>query len=358
MCLFLLSVIPAFAEEGTSDASTERGLSNQKGLSDFGKENKDLRERTQDVKERRETQRENFKEAKEKFQEAKENFMETRDGYRALKKEIKNCGKDKVESKSVKCQETLKKFRGKAKTFFAETADKQIALLNNLKTRIEASDLENKQELLTRIDNELSKLQEIKATLNRMPENPTDAELKDVAELLKREVHADKDLVLGAREGLLSTRLSGIVERAEKLETKLDKVLERLKATGQDTSAAQKEVDEFKKSVASARENHNKALAKFKEGTKEASRQGHELLKEAHKDLKEAHEHLKALTKQLRSLKQGKEELDKEVASEETKTTEPETTTSTSVTADTSTSASVTTNTADTTTDTNAAVAA
>ncbi|HLC86095.1 MAG TPA: hypothetical protein VJG30_02335 [Candidatus Nanoarchaeia archaeon] len=238
--------------------------------------------------------------------------------YKELKEEIKDCHKSslKASQNREECQKLLKDFRKSAKPHLINRVERQLSILQTLKSKVEASDIENKQELLDNIDKRIQKLKDMQEKIKKLQEEPANKELRDMALLLKNTIEDSQHDGRLASGHMLSNRISGIIIKAEKLETKLNRVLERLQASGQDTSKANQNLEDFKKNIELAKQKHKSALEKLKEAreknNKELAREAHALLKEAHKNLQEANAELREFAKNVKNLKQGREELEKE----------------------------------------------
>lgn len=243
--------------------------------------------------------------------------------YKGLKEDIKDCHKSslKASQNREECQKLLRDFRKSAKPHLINRVDRQLSILQALKAKVESSDIENKQELLDNINKRMQKLTELQTKIDKLQEEPANKELRDMALLLKNAIEDSQHDGRLASGHMLSNRISGIITKAEKLETRMNRALERLQASGQDVSQAREELDSFNNNIKLAKQNHRNAVEKLKEAreknNRDLAKEAHALLKEAHKNLQEAHRNLKEFVTKTKGLKQGKEELEKETKSEE-----------------------------------------
>ena len=340
LCLFLISLVPtmAFADEAgevstettesadvdvSSETSAETDTSGEKervkGISDFGKNAKEV---TRQLKEGEGSRKELAKtvttELRGKFKEAKERFLANKQEFKDSKNKLQECKKGSLEKRrSEECKAAKKQFKKDVKPYLTKASESMTALLEETNEKLEASELENKEELISENNEAIESLEAVQTDVNALPEESTDQEVKDAAETFKKKWNEARRAQKASTGFLLSTRVGGVLNRADKLETKMDKVLERLVKASLDTSAAQTQIDSFNEHLKLARESHAKAMEKFNdakasEDFEDAVKEGHALLKEARQHLKDAHTALKEAVRVVKGTSQGAEELDKE----------------------------------------------
>ncbi|HIH26119.1 hypothetical protein J4476_02745 [Candidatus Woesearchaeota archaeon] len=281
LCIFLVSVFSVYAEENTTTNSEKRIDKEQ---------NKEVR-----------------KEAKENVKDARKDLKESRKGYKELKEEAKKCSKTTLKTKETpECSEKVREFKAEAKPFLKISSEEILKVLENEKKRVEASDLENKEEHIAALDELITKLKTIQDKISRMPEDSARTELKDIALLLRKNLQETRNSVKEVNGAFLGKRVGEIIKKAESMEKKMQKILDRLKTDGKDISSVQPDVDKFKANVASAKENHAKASVKIEEArttkNKELKTEALKLLSDAHKNLKDANENLKDVVAKIREL--------------------------------------------------------
>lgn len=314
LALFVLSVVPlAFAEDTEITSARER------------------------FKEARELAKENYKQTVEQYKEAKEKFKDSREKIKENREKLKEC----VGLKTDKCNNIRATVKANAKPFLTNSADAILKLLENLKNKVEASNLEDaeKAELIAEVDASIAKINEAKASADALTEGATNEEIKESAkEIREAWKEARKDVKRIAGE-LVHFRVGEIIKKAEKLEERLNMVLEKAKANGKDTSALQGLIDQFHQKIADAREKYEQAKQKYTEAKTAGDvdavvKEANALLKEAHKDLKEAHSILKNIVRELRAKNAEKEIEETKESTEETEDAETDSETVTVATGD------------------------
>ncbi|MEK6947637.1 MAG: hypothetical protein AABX19_00180 [Nanoarchaeota archaeon] len=279
LCIFVLSVFSVYAEENkTNEKTLER------------EQNKEAR-----------------KEAKENVKEGRKLVKESRNGYKELKEEAKRCSKNVLKTRETpECLKKVREFKAEAKPFLKTSSEDILKILENEKKRLEASNLEDKEEHIAALDQIINKLKDTQDKINRLPEDSAKTELKDVALSLRKNLQETKGSIKEINGAFAGKRLGEIISKAGNLEKKMQKVLDRLKTDGKDISSVQPDVDKFKANVALAKENHAKALAKIKEArttnNKELKTEALKLMSDAHKNLKDAEMNLKDAAAKIRAL--------------------------------------------------------
>ncbi len=305
IALFILSAIPlAFAEDTEVTSAREK------------------------FKEARELAKENYKKTVEQYKEAREKFKESREKIKDNREKLKEC----VGLKTDKCNNIRATVKANAKPFLTNSADAILKLLENLKNKVEASNLEDaeKAELIAEIDASIAKINEAKVSADALTEGATNEEIKESAKEIKEAwKEARKDVKRIAGE-LVHFRVGEIIKKAEKLEDRLNRVLEKAKAAGKDTSALQSLIDQFHQKIADARQKYENAKAKYTEAKTAGDvdalvKEANALLKEAHKDLKEAHRILKDIVRELKEKNTEKELEETKESAEATEGTNSET---------------------------------
>jgi hypothetical protein len=257
--------------------------------------------------------------AKERYQTARKNYIATQNTFKEAKENIRRC-----RNNSEECNEIKEQIKGRAKEFLLKTADRILEHINKVKAKVESNeDLSEEEtaEILGKIDGMIKEIEDAKATI----ENSEDKkEIIDATKKIKRAGVSIKKRLSIHTGRVVNARIGGIIVKIRQLETKLEKILERMEEKGIDTSDIQVLVDEFKAKTDEAKENYENALDKFKEASStEDVEAAHELATEGNKYMKESHKKLQEAQKLLRdivlSIKQkgGQDDL-KEVSEEET----------------------------------------
>ena len=209
-------------------------------------------------------------------------------------------------------------YLGQGKIFLENTADailkvldKRKAKLEDLRSEIEESDLENKEELLNGIDARLQgvdeKAEKIGELKNKIKDAQTREEMKELARLIRAEWKNMKQFLRVSGGAAVADRFVGVLHKTEKLEKKLDRIIDRLEEKGYETTQAQEKINSFNEHIKQANDLVESARAKFAEAklspdkNEDLVKDGTELLREAQKHLKLAHETLKEIIKLIKA---------------------------------------------------------
>lgn len=274
----------------------------------------------------------NYVRAKEHYLNAKKNYVNTKNKFLTVKTELKKCKGDDSEE----CIEKRRLIRAHSREHLLRIADLILKELDKIKNKIESSeDLseEEASELLSKINEKISKIEEAKAIIENLSEESTKEEVQDAAKLIKKAWIQTKYIAKRAVGKLINSRIGGIIVKSKQLEIKLNRILERMTEQGKDTSKVESLVEDFNSMLESARENYEKAVEKYKEARlateniDEIIKEAHSYMKQAHIDLKDAHKILKdifmelkqqGVEKELESVEdEVEEEVDEELAEEE-----------------------------------------
>lgn len=286
-----------------------------KGVSEFAKTVKESSRKFRDSLRSAKTKEERMQIVKERRDELKVGFEEARVKFRASKEELKVCkGKQ-----DLKCKNLRVKHRENTVPFLLSTADAMVEYLERVKVRVSESNLENKAELLARIDARIAKLDGIKTEIEALGENPSREDLKKVSDGLKVELKEVKASGRNAAVHSLANRMGGVLVKAAHLEARLDKALLKLKTKGADISVADAKVAEFKQHIEDAKKLHAEAKVKLMAGASPSD--VHSLIKGAHEHLKLAHQALKEAVKQIKNVKDGEDALEEAAAETPEETT-------------------------------------
>src|SRR3989344_5103198 len=266
--LVILSLLPAAFAYGSS-GNIRVGIEPTRDSSDNETDVKVKSESNVRVEERREV-KEN---REERLEDRKTALLRLRTNLLELKKDLRSCRDDR----SKECIEVRTKVKIDSKDYMDKASERMLLLLEEAKTKVEESDLSA----------------DIKTRLNAR----IDADIKAVTDA-KIKLRITNALVVETRVGL-------IVERADKLELRLNNLVAKLEAEGKDTTELKAKIDEFNHNIDTAREKRKEALnvlieIKIEEDVNAEDRQeavakAHALLVEAKTHLKEAHQILKEI---------------------------------------------------------------
>lgn len=306
MAVFLVSSLPVVFAEDTAAAT---------GTSDTP-----LKDKIQANKEKRAELGELRGEAQGIRQEA-----------RVEKKELKQDIKDRVKSckeaanESVDCKDVRKELKSNVKQRLLVTADQMVSLMENLKKRIEVLNPADKADLIASVDKHIANVNAIKAEIEALPDDATKEQFKDVTKRLKDEWQQARKAVRLHATRMLALGFGRVLDKAEKLEKRLDSTLARLKEKGFDTTKADAKVAEFKTHVSDARKAYDEAIVLLEQYRADPSKENavkaiQEKMKEAKKHLQLAQQSLREAVKEIKAGKNGavvlKEEVEKEDSEE------------------------------------------
>ena len=307
---------------GERKAEHEKDLDNlekEEGFRKFAKEEVKARKIAPD---RIENARGKLKQAEETFTRTLKEHKESREKAAKLKDVLKEC----ENSDTDECRQKLVSHKEDTKTFLLNAADAVIAQLEKIKARVQSSeDLseEEANELLSRIDAQIAEVREARASVEALTSESSREDIKEAAQKIRVAWGNIKHDVEKGAEKLINARIGGIIVRSKHLETKLNRILERMAEEGRDTSSVESLVDEFNVALDEAKQYYDQSLEKyktFKDGKDEAVlKEAKELRNKAHLALKKAHEALKQIHRELKA--QGK---DKELESDEEDSVEEE----------------------------------
>ncbi len=302
-------------------------------------------------------QKQKIMEQKEKFMEQKRQLMEKRDSYMETKKNVMDLKKSikeacKTAPNNENCKIKKRELKQNAKPHLLRSIETMIKILENLKTRVESSDMENKAAITDKINAKISKFNELKTKAEAINENTTNEEIKSLAKQIKDEWKGFGKEIKMHSNRVINDKFAGVLNKAEKLEIKLDRMLAKLKSQGYDTSLVESDIAKFKDNIKLARENFEKAKAKYQDADKNNAnydalvKEAHDLIVTAHNNLKDAQHNLRDIITKLKQSRQGQDAI-KDIENEEetTSTTLQESTTTTQAQVTTTTLAETTTTT-------------
>ncbi|RJQ15786.1 hypothetical protein C4573_06565 [Candidatus Woesearchaeota archaeon] len=259
------------------------------------------------ARERLEEWEDRFDQWEERLDELSDTIKEKRNEFLRFKQLEKECRENNTNSSD--CQEIYEEAIAKAKEHLLNLADKEIALLEKLKTRVEQNeniDDEKAQEILEEIDERIAALTQAKEAVQ---DATTKDELKEAAEAILENWKDIKELLKVHTYQLYHSRVGEILQRATMLERKLDNLLAYMAENNLSTEAIAPLVDAFGEKIESARAKFEEADEKLKDAyalkqesqpdvdaIKNLSNEAKVLLEQAHEELNDAHEIFKDIS--------------------------------------------------------------
>lgn len=256
----------------------------------------DFKERLEDARERYQIAKENYINAREKYFAQKEKFIQTRDRLRVCKEK-------------ADCEELKEKAKDDAKSSLSRMTDMILESLEKIKAKVEANeDLseEEQEEMLAELDERTTAVTDAKQTVEES-ENRT--EVLEATRLIKAEWTKTKPVLRKVVDRIVNARIGGIIVQTERLDAKLERVINGLEDKGYDVSEAKEIKVEFSEKVEEAKSNHESAKESFKE---DSPTEGNRYMKEAHQNLKDARVLLRDLVKSIKETGNGETALEVE----------------------------------------------
>lgn len=155
------------------------------------------------------------------------------------------------------------------------------------------------------VSKQVDSINALKTRVNAINEQTTKEELRKLHSDIKSLTKEIKEFHQKSKRMIALNKFGGVLNKAEKLEKKLDKILENAKRKSGDTSKLSSLIEEFKSYVAKAKE-YQTEITRLTDGNMSNVT---ELMKKAHAELKEAHTVLTKIHQELKdkAIKSGGE---------------------------------------------------
>ncbi len=240
--------------------------------------------------------------AMEKFRELKQSRAEIIEAYKARKGEWAEAKKAYVSSKNP---DNLKKAVNAGKNLLQKRSERILKQLSMLRARVEANknmDDSVKATILGKLDENMEKIGQeeiVSATIE------SKAQLREASERLKAEWKKVLPVTKKTIGLIKSVKIRNVIKKAEKVKEKITSRIEKIKESGQDTTALEESLQSFDANMEIAKTNYEEAMAKFVEvDTVEDAKAIHaeikNLLKESNRGIREAYKSLKIAVKEMR----------------------------------------------------------
>lgn len=313
LALLLLSMLPFAAAQEENQETTNAGATEstntqdadtsalESGDSDKTRVDKRMRAqyvfKANNARERLEQAEEKYLGSRQRYLEARANFAEKRGEIRDLRLQLRDCTGDD-------CAKIKAEIRAGAPPFLQNAGEAMLTALRRLRERMEESNMEetDKQEALVDIDARIAAVQDAMTTLANLGEDAAKEEIKAAAQQLRQVWRETRPLLRSAAGRLVTSRYAGVIERAEHLKTKLERILERMEADGITVDTLEQLLADFSQKIDEAKAAHAESIELFNAGDEQGA---HTKLKEAKQKLKEAHQILKELSRGIREARQA-----------------------------------------------------
>ncbi|MBR9683701.1 hypothetical protein GOV03_04140 [Candidatus Woesearchaeota archaeon] len=327
LAIFMLSLAPlALADQGNNRPDQLRAV--EKGIQVAKKQLtvNSLKNTMGKAVDGLEKAKKNVEQFQERYERAKENYQAAKDNYLAAKgrvSELRDAIQGCIEGE---CEVTKKQFRVKSRDVLIHLSDVVLETLNKLKTQVESSDMseEAKEQTLADLDAQILEVEEAKAILEDLSEDITREELKDAVDVIKDAWKSTRPQIKLGLGKVIGAKLGNIIVKTEQLETKFNKIRDRLETKGYDVSSLDDYLVEFNAKLASAKEHWELSMEKFREArtaedVSAAVQEAHRHQAEAREEIKEAREDIRNIVKEIKSL-QDLDEIEEEIEEEEEET--------------------------------------
>jgi|GEM_PF-6909742 len=303
LALLVISAVPAVFAQETAEDTTETEVESDAEVTTDTRVN---------ARDRMQAAREKMQQTREKIADTRANALQARADFAEARAKIAGGRGTPAEKQD----------------FLLAATDKVLELLNSLREKVEASDVDDKDAKLAEIDAAIEAMVSAQATVDALdPETATREEIRAAAAEL-RDAWQEAQQVLRKGVGhVVNKRIGNVVERMESLSDKLDRMLENLEGRGFDVSVAADLKVDFDAELASANGNWERAKELFDAGSVQ---EANAAMRAAHQDLKEAHRILKEIVKSIRAstsgsaLEDAEDEADDDAESEESDEAESE----------------------------------
>lgn len=194
--------------------------------------------------------------------------------------------------------------------YLLNIVDALINHLNFVKEKVQSSEElsdEEANEDVNKINDLLSKLEELKKKINEATNREQLIEISSELRSIMKNVRTESDYSI---EHIRHRRIGEILERAEHLEAKLARIQDRFGINVTNSSELNSLIQEFNDKIDDAREKYWDAVEIFEQARSandsdarhDLVRESHDLFKEAHEDLKDAHNILKDIFRLLKGI--------------------------------------------------------
>ena len=294
LAIFIAGSLPVFAEN--EEKSNDRLVKIEQ-----------LKERIQEHKALTAAQktkiRSSLTAAKQTYEVKKLELRENQGKILEMKEQWKEC----KDSDEEDCQDIKREFLGYGKNYVARAADVLLKYLEQLYNKVELSDMddEEKKEALTEIQEQIDAVEAAKAKAEAAE---TKEELRDALDELKDLLKEYRIKIRHRVASLFRHKVGEIIVRAERLEIKLEKILDRAEEAGYDTEQLSDLIDEFNALIETARDNYYEAKEILEEFHSDETtdsdkvKEAHELLKQAHRDLNAAQKILREILHEIKGI--------------------------------------------------------
>ena len=308
LIVMLLGVSIAFADDGEDDHGWTNAKKYKKNTYK-GYKNPGYTIAPSQMREKRGEMREEWGEMREKYKRMKENYQYLKEEYKEMKNEWREARETWKGSKDKDEEERMEI----AKTYISKGIDVAIKHLELIKDRIENDSTlteEEKAKLIEKIDEYISWLEQKK---QEIPSINTTTELIQTTKELRNEWKEVKKDAKGVVGKIAKGKIEYVLDKAESAGERAEKLIEKYKEKGYDTTKAEQYLDQFRNKLEEAKQKYEELKEKYEEvetaeDAKQLTLEINQYIKEISSDVKEGYKNIKELIKELKELEtEGKE---------------------------------------------------
>ena len=263
------------------------------------------------IQEKRQLTQQEITEARSNFQEAKENYLDHKEQFQVKKQLIlgmKSRWEQCKDSDTEDCMQVREQFVGYGKDYVEKAAEALLKYLDQVYNKIKLNEDIEEEEKEQKLDEISGYMDQVSSIIDRIDSAETKEELRNILDELKDLINEIKPRIKHNVTNLYRHKIGEIIVRAEQLEIKLQKLLDRAEEAGYDVTDLENMIDDFEGLIKSARDNYYKAkeiLDQFSdEETTDSNKvqEAHDLLRQAHNDLNSAQKVLRDILHKIKGM--------------------------------------------------------
>lgn len=237
--------------------------------------------------------------AKEKLAEARLRFLDKKRVMLYQRNKFRECQLKDDFMDSDECKSIIMQFKAHSKSFLDSASEIILNSLYKVRANIESNediDEETATNIIEEINSRISLINEIRKDIEKLDSESSYEVIKRTRDDLKNAIVDAKVTLRYAVAILVKEKISGILVKSEKLELKLQDLLNDINKN-KDISDLQRLLDDFSSKIDIAKQDLKEANELLSEKDDRSVREAHLKLKEAHKYLQETHKILKEILK-------------------------------------------------------------
>ena len=209
---------------------------------------------------------------------------------------------------SDECKKARKDAKSKTAKFVDGSIEHIFRMLERAKNAAEKASVsdEERTELLDSIDAKLAEISALRQKIGQVQAQNTAEEIRNAAKSVREFWNSAKETVEVDNLKIKSSKLGGIIQKTEQLESKLADKLSAFKNEGKDTADLESKMSAFSEKLASAKSLNDELqslLGNFASAEDKSAvmKEATEKMQQAHSELKEAHATLNAIRSTIRA---------------------------------------------------------